>query len=234
MTLPKDSRNTRCRSAGPIASSAADIRPTADPADRSSTHAHAANGATTLLIGTSPTCTQLWVAPRPIRKTAAFGSTVRHRSGPTALRDLRPPAARHCRADGSAPGGRRRSPDLRTDADLPRRGRTTEAESLIARPRRPSPRPWPVTRTPLAGTRSPFTLSSPVLAPTSLPETDPKSARATSHAHTDQRVICGQINLQDCGTGWRKKHCGCVLSAAVMHCRHWATPRRGFNSEFGN
>ncbi len=154
MTLPKDSRNTRCWSAGPIASSAADIRPTADPADRSSTHAHAANGATTLLIGTSPTCTQLWAAPRSIRKTAAFGSTVRHRSGPTALRDLRPPAARHCRADGSAPGGRRRSPDLRTDADLPRRGRTTEAESLIARPRRPSPRPWPVTPTPLAGTRS--------------------------------------------------------------------------------
>src|SRR5574337_2070945 len=62
---------------------------------------------------------------------APFG-TVPDGSCAAALRDLRPRAARHCRADGSASGARHRNPDRRTDPGLSHRGRTAGAKSLIA------------------------------------------------------------------------------------------------------
>ena len=68
-----------------------------------------------------------------------------------------------------------------------------------------------------------FTLSGPFLAPTSLPERCPKSARVTSQSHTDQRVTRGQIKRLDCSIGWRRTRCGCVSSVVIENYRHIAT-----------
>lgn len=67
------------------------------------------------------------------------------------------------------------------------------------------------------------TISWRFLAPTSLPETGPKSAKATSLPPTDQRVTRGRIKRLDCSIGWRRKRCGCVLSVVVELYRHVAT-----------
>ena len=56
------------------------------------------------------------------------------------------------------------------------------------------------------------TLSWPFLAPASLPETGPKSAKAISQRHTDQRVTRGRIKLLDCSIGeQRKPHLLCFV-----------------------
>lgn len=47
------------------------------------------------------------------------------------------------------------------------------------------------------------TLSWPFLAPTSLPGTGPKFAKAATQAHTDQRVTRGRIKRLDCCIGYR-------------------------------
>ena len=70
------------------------------------------------------------------------------------------------------------------------------------------------------------TLSWPFLAPTSLPETGPKSAKSAktaSHAHTDQRVTRGRIKRLDCSMGWRRKRCRCVPSVVIDPYRRIAT-----------
>jgi len=91
------------------------------------------------------------------------------------------------------------------------------------------------------------TLSWPFLAPTSLPETGPKSAKTPTQPLTDQRVTRGRIKRLDCSPhpwgsplrgrlrrpnsllanlcsiGWRRKRCGCVSSVVIEHYRHIAT-----------
>ena len=67
------------------------------------------------------------------------------------------------------------------------------------------------------------TLSWPFLAPTSLPETGPKSAKAATQPNTDQRVTRGRIERLDCSIGWRRKRGGCVPSVVIDPYRHIAT-----------
>ena len=62
----------------------------------------------------------------------------------------------------------------------------------------------PATRIGRSGPHS--TLSWPFLAPTSLPETGPKSAKAESQPHTDQGVTHGRIKRLDCSIGCQRGH----------------------------